>query len=102
MLKSSPARWLEVPLPPEPKFISPGFVFASRMNSASVLAGTEGWVTMTFGTVATRLTGAKSLTAAYLSLGYRLGLITRDGATRPHPEPPGPLLATPPPPSAHT
>ena len=24
MLKSSPARWLEVPLPPEPKFMAPG------------------------------------------------------------------------------
>jgi hypothetical protein len=55
---------LEVPLPPEPKFIPPGLVFASLMNSESVFAGTEGWVIMTFGTLATRLTGAKSLTGS--------------------------------------
>jgi hypothetical protein len=64
MLKSSPARWFEVPLPPEPKFISPGLLFASAMNSLSVAAGTDGLVIITFGTVATRLTGAKSFTGS--------------------------------------
>ncbi len=53
-----------MPLPPEPKFIPPGLVFASWMNSASVFAGTDGCVIITFGTVATRLTGAKSFTGS--------------------------------------
>ena len=41
----------------------PGFAFASAMNSCSVGAS-AGCVTITFGTVATRLTGAKSLSGS--------------------------------------
>ena len=33
LCSNSPARWIEVPVPPEPKLIVPGFAFAYLMSS---------------------------------------------------------------------
>jgi hypothetical protein len=74
-LNSSPDKWIDVPLPLEAKLIAPGLSFASLINSATVFAGTEGCATSTFGTPATRMTGAKSFAASYGIFAYRLGLI---------------------------
>ena len=41
-LSISPAKCGTVPLPPEPKFICPGFDLAYAMNSFTLLAGTDG------------------------------------------------------------
>src|SRR6185503_2154372 len=60
MLKSSADMWIEVPLPEEAKLIWPGLDLASAMNSLTVLAGTAGCTSMTFGTRATSATDAKS------------------------------------------
>ena len=61
LLNSSPVRWIEVPLPLEAMLSWPGRVFAYAMNSATLLTGSEGWTTITFGTAATLVTGTKSL-----------------------------------------
>ena len=62
-LKSSPARWFEVPAPPEPKLSAPGLAFTVAINSFKS-PGMEGCVIITFGTVATRLIGARSFTGS--------------------------------------
>ena len=61
VLKSSPETWIEVPEPAEAKVILPSFL-PRAMNSARVFAGTSLWTTSRFGVVASRVTGAKSLT----------------------------------------
>ncbi len=55
-------------MPGVPNVSAPGFVLASAISSAVVLAGTPGWTTSTLGVVASRITGAKSLTMSYGSL----------------------------------
>ena len=48
-MNSSPDTWGELPLPVEAILIVPGWAFASAMNCATVVAGTDGWTTMTRG-----------------------------------------------------
>ena len=60
ILNISADMWIEVPLPEDAKLILPGFAFASAMNSATDLAGTEGFTIITFGTSATIAAGARS------------------------------------------
>ena len=57
---SSPARWIEVPLPAEANVTLPGWALAWAITSATVLA--FDWatlVTSTLGTTASSETGAK-------------------------------------------
>ena len=61
VLKSSPERWIEVPLPLEAKLISPDFVLSSSINSFTDLAGSDGCTTRTLGTAAISPMGTKSL-----------------------------------------
>ena len=49
-----------LPLPPDAYDNLPGRLFAYAMNSDTLLAGTDGLITITFGATATWLTGAKS------------------------------------------
>src|SRR5262249_18508968 len=49
ILNSSPATCCEVPLPPEPMLILPGLALAYAMNSGTVLAGTDGWISIIWG-----------------------------------------------------
>ena len=58
-----------VPIPPDAKLIVPGFALLSAMNSASVLAGTFGLTTSTFGRLATSVTPTRSRRR----LKFRLG-----------------------------
>ena len=61
ILNSSPPRCCGVPTPTEPKVSLFGEFLASAMNSCTVRAGRVGGTTMTKGTSATRLIGAKSV-----------------------------------------
>ncbi len=45
------------------------------MSSCTDFTGSAGFTTSTFGTPATRMTGAKSFTWSYGIFSYRLGLI---------------------------
>ena len=60
-LNSSPDKWIELPLPEEAKLSSPGFSLTSAISSATEWTSTSGLTTSTLGTVATSVTGAKSL-----------------------------------------
>ena len=62
ILNSSPPRCCGVPTPTEPKVSLFGDFLASSMNSCTVRTGRLGGTTMTNGTSATRLIGAKSVT----------------------------------------
>jgi len=53
-----------VPLPAEAIVILPGRDLASAMNSLTFFAGTEGWITITSGTLETNDVVAKSLTGS--------------------------------------
>ena len=59
-MNSSPERWMVVPLPADAKLTLPGLALAYSMNSATVLAGTEGCTSMTFGPFARPATGTMS------------------------------------------
>ena len=63
-LNSSPARWIEVPLPLEAMLSLPGLAFAYLMKSATVLMPSalarSAFITITLGTPATSVIGAKS------------------------------------------
>src|SRR4029079_7266367 len=72
VLNSSPDRWIDVPLPDDAKLSLPGFAFAYAISSCTDLNGNDGLTTSTFGTPATRITGAKSLTWSYGIFLYRL------------------------------
>ena len=65
LLKSSPARWMEVPLPLDAMFSLPGCDLATRMKSCTLLMpmarALSVLTTITLGTAATRVMGAKSL-----------------------------------------
>ena len=63
-LSSSPDRWLDVPLPNEPKFSFPGLAFAKAISSRADFAGSSGLTTSRLGTDAVRVMGLKSLTAS--------------------------------------
>jgi hypothetical protein len=60
-MKSSPAMWVEVALPAEPKVISFGRCRASARRSRKFCTGTEGWTTMTLGNSARIVTGVSSV-----------------------------------------
>jgi hypothetical protein len=47
MLNSSPEMWPAVPLPAEAKRTLPGLALAKAMNSGTVLAGNDGFTSMT-------------------------------------------------------
>jgi len=59
-LNSSPDTCGELPLPVDAILIVPACAFASAMNCATVVAGTEGWTTMTNGSRVMLATGAMS------------------------------------------
>ncbi len=60
ILNSSPATWGRVPMPGEAMLSLPLFALAWAMNPDSVVAGTDGCVTMTNGSRLTPATGAIS------------------------------------------
>ena len=60
-LNSSPARWLEPPLPAEPKLSAPGLALASAISSWIDFAGTLRLTTTTSGVVLISVIGSKSL-----------------------------------------
>ncbi|KAG1082971.1 hypothetical protein G6F46_015669 [Rhizopus delemar] len=64
VLKSSAARWLDVPWPLEAKEYFSGSFFNSATNSGKVLAGTDWLTDITLGIVATTVSGVKSFTAS--------------------------------------
>src|SRR5258707_668973 len=59
-LNSSHAKWLMVPVPNEAVLILPGLAFAWAMNSATVLAGTDGFTSTTNGRSTRPATGSTS------------------------------------------
>ena len=62
---SSPARWIDVPLPAEAKVTLPGSALACAITSATVFAfDWAALVTSTLGTTASRETGAKFFTGS--------------------------------------
>ena len=65
LLNSSPARWMEVPLPLDAMFILPGLALATRMKSCTLVTpralALSAFITITLGTAATRVMGTKSL-----------------------------------------
>jgi len=66
ILNSSPARWMDVPLPELEKFSRPGLARATLIRSATELmpyfCACAGFTTSTLGTPATSVTGTKSFT----------------------------------------
>ena len=60
IFRSSPARWLAVPLPADAYVTAAGFAFASAINVFTEVAGSEGWTTSMFAADVHRITGAKS------------------------------------------
>src|SRR5258706_5938638 len=70
----TPARWLVVPEPLEPK-LSPSLrFFDTATSSFTVRAGTDGCTHSTIGEEATCTIGARSLRASYASFGYSVTL----------------------------
>ncbi|MNW16731.1 hypothetical protein D3C71_2156820 [compost metagenome] len=64
--KYSTLEWPSEPVPGEANVILPGSVLASARKSAMFLAGNLPVTASTLGTVATLLTGTKSLIGSYL------------------------------------
>ena len=64
VLKSSPARWLTVPVPDDAKLSLPGCALASAINSLTDFAGTAGCTRTISGTIAVCTTGEKSRTGS--------------------------------------
>ena len=69
-----PDRCVDAPLPVEAN--DSCFFFANATNAETESAATDGCSTRIFGIVAINVIGAKSFTASYESLGYKLGLVT--------------------------
>ena len=73
-LNSSPAMWMEVPLPLDAMLNLPGLALAWRTKSAAVwmlsLVAFSAFITITLGTPATRVTGAKSFCGSKGILSY--------------------------------
>ncbi|MCY1539776.1 hypothetical protein D9M68_753780 [compost metagenome] len=63
-MNSSIARWLEVPWPLEAKANLPGSRLSRLTKSFMLLTGMALFTTSTFGIVATRASGVKSLTGS--------------------------------------
>ncbi len=61
LCKSSGARCVVVPMPPEPNVNLPGLRRASEISSFNVFAGTDGWTSNTFWITAICAIGARSL-----------------------------------------
>src|SRR5689334_20592977 len=61
VLKSSPERCTDVPLPEDAMFTFPGLDLHQVTNSATLFAGTPGVTTMTFGVRTRPATGAMSV-----------------------------------------
>ena len=59
-LKSSPAKWCEVPPPAEPKLYLPGALRTICRNALKSPCMSLGLITKTWGTWATRAIGTKS------------------------------------------
>ena len=75
LLKSSPDRCCDVPLPLEANVYLPGFAFISATSSATFFAGTFGLMTSRFGSRAISVIGTKSRTGSYGRLLYSDALI---------------------------
>lgn len=74
-LSISPARWVTIPMPAEPKLSCLGRAFASAIRSFTDRTGTEGCANIRKGAVANNETGEKSFTGSYGSFWYKLGLM---------------------------
>ena len=63
-LNSSPARWMEVPLPLEAMFSLPGWALACLRKSCTLwmpsARALSAFISITLGTLATRVMGTKS------------------------------------------
>ena len=68
ILNNSPATWGVDPIPADAMLILPGLALAKAMNSGTVLAGTDGFTSMTLGTRIMPATGAMSRMRLKLSL----------------------------------
>src|SRR4030095_10738881 len=68
VLNSSPARWLALPTPGEEKLSCPGFDLARATRSFTDFTPNAGDTTRMLGTLAMRLTPAKSFSVSYGSL----------------------------------
>jgi hypothetical protein len=75
ILNSSPARWVEVPVPPDATLSLPALSLAYAMNSGRLLTGIDGCTTMTLGTRISPATGAMSRMKLKLSFSYSVALI---------------------------
>ncbi len=79
LLNSSPARWIEVPLPLDAMLILPGLALAYLMKSGTLLMprlrAFSVCITITLGTPATIVIGTKSLIGSYGSLSYKARLM---------------------------
>ena len=64
LLKSSPDRCCDVPLPLDANEYLPGFAFNNAMSSATFFAGISGLTTSMFGTRAISVIGTKSFTGS--------------------------------------
>jgi hypothetical protein len=70
-LSCSIARWVSVPGPPSRTESLPLLAFAYAMNSGSVLTGSDGGTTSTFGVPPTMAIGVKSFTGIVGQLAHR-------------------------------
>ncbi|MNW10262.1 hypothetical protein D3C71_2074420 [compost metagenome] len=64
LLNISPARWPGVPAPADPMLVLSPCERMNAISSCTLVAFTFGPTTSTLGTVASRVTGAKSFTAS--------------------------------------
>src|SRR5262244_1518354 len=74
IVNSSPNTWPGVPMPPDAMLSLAGLALAWAMSSGTVVAGTDGFTTMTLGTRVNPATGAISRMKLKLSLLYRVVL----------------------------
>ena len=75
ILNNSPAKWLILPLPADAMLTLPGLALACAMNSATVVAGTDGCTTIRLGVVMIPATGAVSRMKLKFSFVYNVALI---------------------------
>src|SRR5512133_2995736 len=73
VLKSSPERWIDVPLPDEPN--DSGDFFASSISSFTLDAGTDLFTTSRLGVDARKVIGVKSLMWLYGIRSYSAALM---------------------------
>src|SRR5262249_11114930 len=94
ILNSSPATCGAVPMPADATVILPGLALARAINSATVVAGTDGCASNTNGYQASPATGAISRLKLKLSFSYNEVLIAFAEVTRRSVEPSGGELST--------